>query len=180
MRAFFAANHFDDLVQAHLANIDILALALPHGRDPVTDFQAAIDLRRSARHQGLDLGVAVFAAQHGADADQGQTHVNAEILEVGFAEIFGMRIVSLRERVEVKLDLLGSVFLVHGPGEPIVTARDQLRPGLDRMFAQFFLQQLIGDPRLPELIGFGFIFWPGRFLPAQVDGAVGIEGRRLF
>ena len=56
--------------------------------------------------------------------------------------------------------------------EAIVAARDQLRTGLDRVLAQFFLKQFARDPALPELIGFGFILWPGRFLPAQLDGAV--------
>ena len=51
-----------------------------------------------------------------------------------------MRVVGLGESVEVKLDLLGPVFLVDGAGEAIVTAGDQLRPGFNRVLAQFFLQ----------------------------------------
>ena len=48
------------------------------------------------------------------------------------------------------------------------------------MFAQIFLKQLVRDPSAPEFIGLGFIFRPGRFLPAQVDGVVRLEIHRLL
>ena len=35
--------------------------------------------------------------------------------------------------------------------ETIVTARDQLRARLDRMFAQFFLEQLVRNPSAPQI-----------------------------
>ena len=57
-----------------------------------------------------------------------------------------MRIVGLGERIEEKLHLLFPVFLVNVARETIVAARDQLRTGLDRVFAQFFLKQLVGNP----------------------------------
>ncbi len=78
-----------------------------------------------------------------------------------------MRVVGLGQRIEKKFYLLIPVFLVNVAGQTIVTSRDQLRPWLDRMFAQLFLQQLIVDSTAPELVGFGFIFRPGRFLPSS-------------
>ena len=53
-----------------------------------------------------------------------------------------MRIVGLRERVEEQLHLLFAIFFVNIARETIVTPRDQLRPRLDRVLAQFFLKQL--------------------------------------
>src|SRR4029453_5402983 len=47
--AFFSANHFDDLVESHLANIDIFRLTLCHGRDAVAALEPSGRLRWSTR-----------------------------------------------------------------------------------------------------------------------------------
>ena len=176
----FAANHFHHFVEPHVANIDILGAALPDRGDAVAHFQSPIDLRRTAGDKALDFRVAIFGAKHRADADEREAHVDAEIFQVGFAQIFGMRVVGLGERIEKKLHLLVLVFLMHVAREAIVAPRHQLRPGLDRMFAQMFLQQLAGDAPAPKLIGFRVIFRPGRFLAAKLDRPVSLEIERLF
>ena len=156
------------------------AVALRHRGDAVADFQAAIHLRGTARDEAFDLRVAIFGPQHRADADEREAHVDAEILQVGLAQILGVRVVGLGERVEEKLHLLVLVLFVNVASEAIVTARDQLRPGLDRMFAQVFLEQFTRDPATPDCIGFRLIFRPGRFLAAQLDRAVVLEIDRLL
>src|SRR6266700_3839085 len=48
------------------------------------------------------------------------------------------------------------------------------------MFAQMLLQQLVCDATSPELVGLGFIFWPWRFLAAQLDRGIALEIDRLL
>ena len=143
-------------------------------------FNRATRLRGAARDEALDFGVAVFAAQHRADPDQRQAHVDAEVFQVGRAQVFRVRIVGLRQRVEVKFDLLFVIFLVDVAQHAVVAALDQFRPGLDRMIGQLLLQELVLDPLAPKIIGLGFVLRPGRFLPAEEDGFVGLEINRLL
>src|SRR4029077_13632419 len=77
--------------------------------------------------------------------------------------------------VEVELYLFVSVFLVDIAGEAIVTPCHQLRPGLEWVLAQMFLQQFVRDAAAPELIGFGLIFGPGRFLATELNRSVGLK-----
>src|SRR5882724_6677589 len=86
-----------------------------------------------------------------------------------------MRVVRLCERIEKELDLLLLILLVHVACEPIIAATNQLRCGLNRMLAQMLLQQLVCDTTAPELVGFCLIFWPWRFLAAQLDRRVALE-----
>ena len=125
--------------------------------------------------QAFNFRIAVFRPQHRADADERQAHVDAEIFQVGFAQIFRMRIVSLGEGVEEKLYLLVLVLLVNVAGQALVALCDQFRPGLDRMFAQMFLEQFAHDPATPDVVGFRLILRPGRFLPAQLNSRVALE-----
>ena len=92
--------------------------------------------------------------------DEREAHVDAEILQVGLAEILGVRVVGLREGGEEKLHLLGLVFFVHVAHEAIVTAGDELRAGLDRMFAERFLEKFVQDPAVPDDVGLRLIFRP--------------------
>ena len=133
--AFFAADHLDDFVEPHLANIDIVTLTLRHGGNPVAYFQPSIHLGRPARDKALNFRVAILRAKHGADAHERETHINTEIFHVCLAQIFGVRVVRLGERVEKKLHLLVLILLVNISGEAIVAARNQLRSRLNRMLA---------------------------------------------
>ena len=135
---------------------------------------------RTARNKAFDFGVPVFRPEHRADANQRQPHLNVEIFKVRLAQVLRMRVVSLGERIQIKFHLLFAIFLVDVPRDSIVAAADQLRPGLDRVLAQLFLQQFTRDAAVPQLIGLRFIFWPRRFFPAQLHGRVGFEIHRLF
>ena len=90
-------------------------------------FKSATRLRRAAGDQAFDLGVAVFASQHRADPDEREAHVDAEVFQIGRAQIFRVRIVGLGERVEEELHLLVVIFLVDVAQHAIVAALDQLR-----------------------------------------------------
>ena len=91
-----------------------------------------------------------------------------------------MRIVSQGNGVEEKLRLFIAITFVDIARKPIVSARDQLRSGFDRMLAQMFLQKLARDPATPQLLCLGHIFWPGAFLAPEIDRSVGFEIDRLF
>ena len=131
-------------------------------------------------NEALDLGVAVFASQHRADADEREPHVDAEILQIGRAQVFRVRIVGLGQRVEEQFDLLVGILLVDVAQHPVVAALDQFRSGLDRMIGQFFLEQFVLDPLAPEIVGLRFVLRPGRLLPAEEDGFVRLEIHRLL
>ena len=137
---FFPANHLDNFVQSHLADIDVIGRTLCHSTDPVADLEASIDLRRTAGHQAFNFRVPIFRTKHGADAYERKAHVDAKILHIGLAQVFRMRVVCLGKRIEKKFDLLVLILLVHIAGEAIITASNQLRGGLNRMLAQMFLQ----------------------------------------
>ena len=178
--SLLAADLLDHLVEAHVAHVGEFAGALRHRRDPVADFQTPIGLRGAAWHQALDLRVTILGPQHRADADERETHVDTEILQVRLAQVFRVRVVGLGEGVEEKFHLLLLVLLVNIAGEALVTAGDQFRPRLDRMFAQMFLEQFARDPPAPDGVGLAFIFRPGRFLAAQLDGRIVLEIGRLI
>ncbi len=163
--AFFTANLLDHLVEAHFADIDKFLWALGDGGDAIAHFQAPARLRRTAHHEALDLGVAVFAAQHRADADEREAHVDAEVFQVGRTQVFRVRIVGLGEGVEEQLHLLFGVLLVDVAQHPVVAALDQFRTRLDRVIAQLLLQKLVYDSVVPEFIRLGLVLRPGRFLP---------------
>src|SRR5262249_62377201 len=101
---------------------------------------------------------------------QREPHVNAEIFHVGLAQVFRVRVVGLGERVEIKFHLLVFVLLVNSAGQTVVAARDKLRRGLDRVFAQMVLQQFVCNAAAPELIGFSRVFRPRRFLAGLIVG----------
>ena len=91
-----------------------------------------------------------------------------------------MRVVSLRERVEIKFHLLVFILLVNIPGQTVVAARDELRRRLDRVLTQMLLEQFVCDPAAPELVGFSLIFRPWRFLTAQFDCRIAFKVDGLF
>ena len=92
-------------------------------------------MRGSAGHQAFNFRIAIFRPEHGTDAYEREAHVDAEILHVGFAQIFGMRVVRLGERIEKEFDLFVLVLFVDVAGEAIVPTSNQLRRWLNRMFA---------------------------------------------
>ena len=136
---FFAANHFDDFVEPHFANIDKLILALPDSGDSVAYFEPPVYLRRPAGNKAFNFSVAILGAKHGPDSYERKAHVNAEIFHVGLAQILGVGVVRFCERIEKKLHLLVLVLLMDVARKAIVAAGNQLRSWFDRVLAQMFL-----------------------------------------
>ena len=134
-RAFLATDHLDDFVQPHLANIDKVSLCLRYGGDSVAYFKPSIHLRGPSGNEALDFCVAILGAKHRADPHEREAHVDAEILHVGLAQVLRVRVVCLGKRIEKEFHLLVLILLVDVAGETIVTARNQLRARLNRMFA---------------------------------------------
>src|SRR4029453_13964653 len=95
VRALLSADHLDNFVQPHLTNIDIIGRALCNGTDPVTYLKSSIDLRGPAWNEAFNFRVAVFRPKHGADANEGEAHIDAEILHIGLAQVFRMRVICL-------------------------------------------------------------------------------------
>ena len=132
--SLFAADLLDHFVEPHIAHVDEILRALCDRADAIADFQPTAGLGRTAGNEALDFGVAILAPQHRADADERQAHVDAEILQVGRAQIFRVRIVGLGEGIEEEFDLLFVVFLVNVAQHAVVAALDQFWSGLNRVF----------------------------------------------
>src|SRR5438874_26601 len=133
--ALLAADLLNDFVETHVPNVIERRVALSHCADAVSNLQTAIRLRRAAGDEAFYFGITIFTPKHRTDADKGEAHVNAEVLQIGLAQILGVRVVRLGKRVEKKFYLLFLVLLVNTASETVVTAGDQLRPRLDRVFA---------------------------------------------
>ena len=81
-RALLAADHVHDLVELHVHDVDEGVVALGDGGDAVVDLEFALRRRRAAGDQFDDLGIAVLAAQHGADAHEREAHVDGKIIHL--------------------------------------------------------------------------------------------------
>ena len=78
----------------------------PDGDDAVFRFQAFVEVGGTAGNDLHDLGVAVLAGQHGADSDEGELHVDVEILFAAGGHVAGVRIEEMGEAVEIKFKRL--------------------------------------------------------------------------
>ena len=100
------------------------------GGDFIVHLEFALDGRRAAGDEFDDLRVPVLAAQHRADADERQAHVDGEILHLARTHVLAVRIVRERQRVEEILRLVLLGLLVQGAQETVVPlADDGLGPG---------------------------------------------------
>ena len=85
VRAFLPANHLDNFVQTHLANINVIGRALRYCSDPVAYLKSSVGLGGPARNQTFNFRVTVLRPKHGPDAHKREAHVDTEILHVGLA-----------------------------------------------------------------------------------------------
>ena len=106
-----------------------------HSGDPVAHLQPSIRLRRPAGNKTLDFCISILGPKHGADPHEREAHVNAKVFHVGLAQVLGMWVVRLGKRIEKELHLLVLILLVDVTRKAIVAAANQLRSGLDRVFA---------------------------------------------
>ena len=79
---FFAADEADGAVKGPVEDVDGGLGALADGDDFVALLEASVAVGGSAGDEAFDDGGAVFGAEHGADADEGEFHVDFEVFEV--------------------------------------------------------------------------------------------------
>ena len=126
--AFLSADAFDDAVELHVDDILEFLVSLSDGDDAVVDLEFRAAGSGTARHEFDNLGVAVLAAQHRADADEGQAHLDIEIIQLALAHVFRVGIVALGKGREEGGGLVFAVFFLHGFVEALVALAD----GFDR------------------------------------------------
>ena len=102
-RPLGTADQLDGARQRHVHDVDRLLVALRHGHDPVAWFQLAAPRRGPARQELANLAIAVLRLERGADTEEGQIHRDGQALHLLVAEIVGVGIVDVRQRVQVEL-----------------------------------------------------------------------------
>ena len=129
-RAPLAADQLHDVVELHVDHVDHLALVvLADADDLVLDLEPAVLVGGAAGDDLLDHRVAVLAHQRGPDPLQLQAHGDVEVLLRVGRHVVGMRIERRGEGVQIHLQQLVAVDLVHPLGEAVV-APGQLVEGL--------------------------------------------------
>ena len=132
---------------------------------------------RAAGDDLPDHAVAVVLdAQHGADADEGELHLDAEILQGVGGEIVGMRVVHPGERSqEDLLDILAldvAEILEHA----LVALAHRGLGVIGRFLGEEILEDFILHPAPPQVVGLGLVGREGALAPV---GRVGILGGEI-
>ncbi len=111
--ALAAADETHGLIHAGLHQIGGLFPALGDLENLILRFELLLAPGSAARNNADDLDESVFFTQDRANALQGAGHAEVEIL-LGFRlEVFGMRIVGIADRIEVRGNPIQVVFLEH-------------------------------------------------------------------
>jgi hypothetical protein len=71
----------EQLAQFHADHLDGLGPGLGHRNNTIVGFQFAAEIGRTSRHDLFHIAVVIFDAQQGADSDQLELHLDAEIFE---------------------------------------------------------------------------------------------------
>src|SRR5690606_10294914 len=172
LRALGTADQLDHLVEAPADHVDHLLVILTDADDAVGRCQLLGLLGRTGGNQADDLHVLVVALQDGADALQRQAHVDVEVLGVVRRQIVGVRIVGLRESVDVGLEDV----LAAGPLQPAelvaVAAGQQFLDGGHYLAGDLQKQDLVLDALAPEVIEGSAVARPGRLLAVHLETLV--------
>ena len=84
---------------------------MPDRDDAVARFEQPAPRRRAAGHEFVNFAIAVFRPQRRADAEQGQVHGDREIVHLRVSQVVRVRIINVRQRVEIHFKhFLGSEF----------------------------------------------------------------------
>jgi len=173
--AFGPADHVNDAAQFHADDLDGFAARLLHRDNLVVHVDLAAEIRRTAGLDLLDHAVAVVLdAQHGADADEREFHLDAEILQGVGGKIGGMGVIHPGEAGEKHLlhverldiaDILQHALIAFAHG----------CLGLRRGFlGQQVLQDLVFDAAPPQVIGLGGV--GGEIALAAIRGVELLDG----
>src|SRR5215472_6809833 len=100
--------------------------ALGYGNNFVVLLKLIAFFRRTARDQALYFAVAIVPSEFRADAAQRQAHADGEILRVLGVQVIRVRIIGMREGIQIGLHDVGVVELVEGADFAFVTVLNGL------------------------------------------------------
>ena len=167
-----STDFLNHLVEFHVDDILEGLFPLGHGGDPVVWLEPAILVGGASGNDFHDLGVAIVRPEHGTDPDQGEAHLDVEVLHVGGTHVLGVRVVTLGKRHEECPHHILVALLVHALEELVVTFRHHFGRRIKRMLVQVLLQEFRLDAVGPELVGLLDGGGPGGLFPIDLDGLV--------
>ena len=124
LRAFGAADQFNDFGQFHVHDVDGRLIALRNGDDALFFVDETAFVRRPAGDERLDGAITEILGQLRADAKKREAHFNRKILRVLLVEIIRVRVVGVGERVEINLQYSVAVPIGKHPQGPVVMPRE--------------------------------------------------------
>ena len=190
LRAFGAANQFDDFGQFHVHDVDGRLIALRDGDDALFFVDLPAFVRRPAGDERVNGAVTIVLGQLRADAAKLQAHADAKIRRVLLVQVIRVRVVGVGERDEIKLQHVVAVPIGEIVQVPVVTPRQlagdfraggfgqrQNRAAVGRReFAvQFFLQILVTQLLAPQFLRLGQVLRIRRVAAVKRDALVGVE-----
>ncbi len=170
------ADQLNDPGERHGGHVDRRARGLRHRHDPVARLQLAAERGRSAGDQLVNRADAVLVGQRGADAEQRKIHGDGQRLHGFLAHVVRMRVVDVRQRVQVDLQHL--VVAQRADRAQLLLVTVNQCPGHvgDRLVGQLLLQHLGPQRLLPQLARGGQV---GRALGVlAVEGEAVVAGER--
>ena len=203
---FFAADAFDHAVEFHVDDVFEFLVVLRDGGNAVVDLEFAAAVGGSAGDEFDDLGVAIVAPEHSADTDEGEAHLDVEIIQRALAHVFRVRVVTLGERGKEGGGLVLAVFLLQRLEQALVAFAHGLNRGafwrgggsfggflglgffvgsFIASFGRSFFEGLVGDDGLeefgfepvgPHFIRLGLAGRPREFVAVDLRGAVAFKG----
>ncbi len=112
-----------------MEDADGFLVVLGDGDDFVAGFEAAVGFGGTAGDEADDFGGAVVGAEHGADADEGEFHVDVKIFYAAGREVVAVGVVYLGEGGEVALEEHFLIEGLHGEEELLVFFEDEFFGG---------------------------------------------------
>ncbi|CAI8923714.1 hypothetical protein EMIT0180MI3_360022 [Priestia megaterium] len=173
--AFRTTNQFDHFVQAPADHVDHLFVALGHADDLVGRSDLLGLVGRAGRHQAHDFDLIVIALQHGANALQGQAHVDVEVLRVIRRQIVGMWVVRHGEGVDVRLEDIFRAGLVQTHQLILVTLGQGFLNLLWLFAGDLHPQHFVLDAFAPQVVELGGGLEPRGILAVDQQGFLGGE-----
>ncbi|MNB93214.1 hypothetical protein D3C75_403350 [compost metagenome] len=173
--AFRTTDQLDHLVQAPAHHVDHFLVALGNADDLVGRCNLLGLVRRTCRHQAHDFHLVVIALQHGADALEGQAHVDVEVLRVIRRQIVGVRVVGHGEGVDVRLEDVFRAGLVQARQLVLVALGQGFLDLLGILAGDLLAQDFVLDAFAPQVVEFRGGFEPRGVLAVDQQGFLGGE-----
>ena len=139
--------------------------------------QLAAEFGRTAGHQLDHLDLLLLEAQHGADALQGETHLDVEVLGGARRKVRRVWIEAGRDSVHVELEHVAALVLGGTPQAALVALDQRLASIIQILAGQMQLQQLVLDPLAPEIVQLGPGLGPAARLGLEFQALVDLEAQ---